>query len=177
MNKWINASTKSCLHVAFHEMAWLLPYEVSDDGRRWCHQNFLKVTKGKRKSWLAPLAWGSVSVTQRLAWALGSLAGRSHKHYCLHERRPRASWLLRSTLREPRGAPAGAHSVLPHSCAPQQRNAQGDRLVGCKTRRSTWTEVMDWGTSSVTHKSLSPVPRILSYSWKNKVTGIETQPP
>lgn len=74
-------------------------------------------------------------------------------------------------------SPSRARCVLPHSCAPQQRNAQDDRLVGCKTRRSTWTEAMDRGTNSVTHKSLSPVPRILSYSWKNKVMGIETQPP
>lgn len=166
MNKWINASTKSCLHVAFHEMAlassiWSLWW-----WEKMVPSEFLESHQGQEEELIGPLAWGSVSVTQRLAWALGSRAGRSHKHYCLHERRPRASRGCWDPLREPRGAPAGAHSVLPHSCAPQQRNAQGDRLVGCKTRRSTWTEVMWPGTSSVTHKSLSPVPRILSYSGK-----------
>lgn len=119
-----------------------------------------KSPRARGRARLAPLAWGSVSVTQHWAWALGSLAGRNHNYYSLQERRPRASWLLRSILREPRWAPAGARSVLPQSRAHRCRNPQGDRLVGCKTRRSTWTEVMDRGTNSVTHKSLSPVPRI-----------------
>lgn len=173
----MNASTKSCLHVAFHEMTLLLPYEVSGDRRRSYHQNFLKVTKGKRKSWIGLSSLRICVCDSAFGLGVGLLAGRSHKHYSLQERRPRALWLPRSILREPRWAPAGARSVLPHSCVHQSRNTQGDRLVGCKTQWSTRTEVMDWGTNSVTHKSLSPVPRILSYAWKNKVTGIETQPP
>ena len=173
----MNASTKSCLHVAFHEMTFfhMKSLMMGEDGvisTPW------KSPRARGRAGIGPSLlricrlWLNIGLGCCVPFQEGLPSHKALLASPSQERGPELCGCrdaFSGTLCE---APAKAGSIPPHSRAHRSRNAQGDRLVGCKTQWRIWTKIVDQGRISVTLKSLSPVPRVLSYSWKNKKSRV-----